>query len=182
MSPIHSPAVQFIYGDAAQLNELVPVGIDRILCNAAFFHFPDPRAVLTAAGQILSEKGRFLFNIPDQDFDFGDGVPSGMARLVAERLNQPFDESQLGRYSYTQIQKLATNCGFELEDFTVLNFPLLPEDVIGFYSIPHVGARRLPELSTKDRRRALEQAFADLPPEEMPQYRWAQFIVAPRGS
>ncbi|MBM3237505.1 methyltransferase domain-containing protein [Candidatus Poribacteria bacterium] len=175
---ITSKSVHFIHASADDFSRYIPEGIDRVFCNAAFWHFPDDSAVLKEIRIVLKTTGRFLFNIPDQEFDFGDGKRSEMAQVVSACLKPPLRSESL-RYSYATIQSLAIENGLCIIDFKIIEIDIHPEDVIRFYSIPHVGARRFPDISQEERREIFTKAFSVLSPNQFPKYRWAQFTLTP---
>jgi ubiquinone/menaquinone biosynthesis C-methylase UbiE len=175
---ISSHAVHFIHASADDFSRHIPEPVDCVFCNAAFWHFPDANAVLSEIHTILKTTGRFLFNLPDQQFDFGDGLWSQMALAVADCLQQPQKNETL-QYSYRTIEALATGNGFRIVDFKTIGIPLRPEDLIRFYSIPHIGARRFPGVSLTEKYQILTKAFSVLSPDEALYYRWAQFVLVP---
>jgi len=178
---ITSSAVRFIHASADDFARHIPEGIDRVFCNAAFWHFPDANAVLKDIRTVLKPDGRFLFNIPDQEFDFGDGKRSEMARVVNACLKQSrTSRNDVLRYSGETIQALSDENGFSIVDIKIIGIALRPGDLIRFYSIPHVGARRFPDRTPEERREIFAQAFGALSPDEAPYYRWAQFVLVPR--
>jgi trans-aconitate methyltransferase len=170
--------VRFVQASAEAFARSIPVPVDRVLCNAAFWHFPNPDAALGQIRTVLESSGRFLFNIPDQEFDFGDGRRSEMARVVATCLQHP-QSTAAPRYSCEAIQVLAAGSGFWITDYQVVQVQLRPEDLVRFYSIPHVGARRFPDRTPEERRRLFAEAFGRLAPDEPVPYRWAQFALVP---
>jgi ubiquinone/menaquinone biosynthesis C-methylase UbiE len=173
---ITSKSVHFIHASADDFSRYVTEKIDRVFCNAAFWHFPDDNAVLKEICTVLKTTGRFLFNIPDQQFDFGDGKRSEMRQVVSACLQQPL-RTEILQYSYETIQSLVTENGLCITDFKIIEIDIHPEDLIGFYSIPHVGARRFPDISQEERREIFTKAFSVLSPNQFPKYRWAQFIL-----
>ncbi len=66
-SRITSPNVQFHQGRAEELSKVVQAKFDRVLCNAAFWHFDKARA-FSEICRILKPSGRCLIGIPTQDF------------------------------------------------------------------------------------------------------------------
>ncbi|MBI1923721.1 L-histidine N(alpha)-methyltransferase [Candidatus Poribacteria bacterium] len=178
---VTSSAVRFIRASADDFSQYIPRVVDRIFCNAAFWHFPDASAVLKETRTVLKTTGRFLFNIPDQEFDFGDGKRSEIAQVVAACLQQPLrqEASEVLRYSMATIQALVAENGFSIADFKIIGIVVHPEDLIRFYSIPHVGARRFPDRSPEERRELFTAAFSALSPDKALYYRWAQFVLMP---
>lgn len=171
-------SVHFVRASADEFSKYVPRAIDRVLCNAAFWHFPDPNGVPGEVRAVLKETGRFLFNIPDQQFDFGDGKWSEMARVVSTCLHGSASEPPESLpFSIPVIHQLASDNGFIVAQFRAVEALLRPGDLVRFYSIPHVGARNFPDKAPSDRRKLLVEAFGALSPDEYPNYRWAQFTL-----
>jgi ubiquinone/menaquinone biosynthesis C-methylase UbiE len=66
-SHISSPAVTFVQGRAEELSRIVTTRVDRVLCNAAFWHF-DRVAVSAEISRVLKPSGKCLVGMPTQDF------------------------------------------------------------------------------------------------------------------
>ena len=178
---IGSEAVHFIHAGADDFSQHIPERVDRFLCNSAFWHFPDPDAVLREVDAVIKPiTGRFLFNIPDQEFDFGDGTDSEMAHVVALFLrgSAVHDAGTYPEFSLDRIRTLACANGFHVADFRILSIPLHREDLVRFYSIPHVSVRWFPDLPVDQRALAVRRAFDALDTNQVIPYRWAQFILA----
>ncbi len=61
---IADPRVRFEVAPAADLARVAAGPVDRVVCNAAFWHFPAPRPVLRAVAQVLDPVGGVLaFNV-----------------------------------------------------------------------------------------------------------------------
>lgn len=177
---VRSKIVRFIHASADDFSQHIPEKVDRVLCNSAFWHFPDPDTVLREVHVIMKPIGRFLFNIPDQQFDFGDGKQSEMAQVVEVFLSRSGTEAAEAHpeYSFARICALARANGFAIADFKTLSIPLRRDDLVKFYSIPHVSARWFPELLSHQRAMAVRAAFNALDPNRVIPYRWAQFMLA----
>jgi trans-aconitate methyltransferase len=174
---IQNSTVRFIQAGADHFAHDIPEKVDRVFCNAAFFHFSQPETVLEEIHQILKPEGQFLFNIPDQDFSFGDGKPSEMRQVVASCLNRPNLLPDEPRYTEKSITTLAATKDFTVVDYRIIEIPIYPKDLLRFYSIPHVGARWFPDHSPKERTIIFSNAFSTLPPNKAFYYRWSQFIL-----
>ena len=119
---VRSRAAHFIHASADDFSQHIPEQVDRVLCNSAFWHFPDPDAVLGEVHTVLKPTtGRFLFNIPDQDFDFGDGKGSEMAQVVALLLrgSAAHDAGEPPEFSLDRIRTLACAKGFRVAHFRI---------------------------------------------------------------
>ncbi len=177
-SHIQNPTVHFIPADADHFSHIIPEKMDRVFCNAAFFHFSQPEKVLEEISRVLKSGGLFLFNLPDQTFDFGDGKPSEMRRVVATCLNRKDLQPEKYHYNQNSIETLAVAMGFTVADYRILEIPTSSEDLLRFYSIPHVGARWFPNCTQEERVALFLKAFKTLPANETIPYRWAQFILS----
>lgn len=181
-STITTATIRFIHASAEHFSSHIPEPVDRVVCNAAFFLFPNIDAVLKEIHTVLKPEGLFVFNIPDQKYDFGDGKPSEMARAVAKYLDQSLSIASLKtfRYSSDTIHTLASTHGFQAVDFKVVGLQLDVDDLIRFYSIPHFSSRRFPSRSSEELKEIVAARFRMLPAGEAPYYRWAQFVFTPQ--
>lgn len=169
--------VHFVHASAEAFAHLVPVPADRVLSNAAFWHFPDPVAVLGQVRAVLTGDGRYLFNIPDQAYDFGDGRRSQMAQVVAAAFGYP-QSQETAPYAYATVEDLAVGSGFRIADYRVIEVPVGRDDLIRFYSIPHVASRHFPAYPADMRPGFVAEAFGRLALGAPVPYRWAQFSLA----
>lgn len=171
---VTGPGVQFVQSSADGFAQHIPEKVDRVFCNAAFWHFSDSSAVLQEVGAVLNPEGLFLFNLPDHEFDFGDGRRSEMERLILERLGQP-ERKEPCRFCHEGIRALATGNGFAIAAFEIVDLRLSGEDLIRLGSIPPIGAEGYPGTSPAERQEILAKAFGHLGHEQLPHYRWAQY-------
>jgi len=170
--------IWFIQAGAEAFADRIPTSVDRVFCNAAFFHFDPPENVLNEVRAVLKPDGWFLFNIPDQDFDFGDGLTSSMQQQVAACLDRP-NSSRQPRFSYSKIEAMAKHSGLAVRDYRILEIPIDRDDLLRFYSIPHVGVRWFPDLAPEKRRDVFQRAFQTIPVGKNIIYRWGQFVLSP---
>lgn len=68
---ITSPNVHFHYERAEKLSHLLDEKVDRVLCNAAFWHF-DKEKVYAEIGKVLKPNGKCFIGVPVQDFRIFD--------------------------------------------------------------------------------------------------------------
>lgn len=175
---VTSSAVRFVQASADGFAQHIPGRVDRVFCNAAFWHFTDSGAVLQEVFVVLNPEGLFLFNLPDHEFDFGDGQRSGMERLILERLGQPERKAPC-RFCHEGIRALAAGNGFAIVSFDIVDMRLRAEDLIRLGSIPPLGAEGYPGASLAERQEILAKAFGHLTLEQLPHYRWAQYTFRP---
>ena len=67
---IRTKSVQLIHASAEDFASHIPELVDRVVCNAAFFLFPNIDAVIGEIRTILKPEGLFVFNLQDQEYDF----------------------------------------------------------------------------------------------------------------
>ena len=177
---IKADNVQFIQRDAEDFASSIPRPVDRVVCNAAFFLFANIGTVLDEIRTILKPKGLFAFNIPDQEYDFGDGKSSEMAYVANKYLDPCLSMTapETPRYSSSKIHSLASTHGFRVSDFTVIGLHLSVDDLINFYSIPYIGARRFPNQTPEELKEVVTGRFQMLSEVDVPYYRWAQFVCS----
>lgn len=180
---ITTETVQFIHASAEDFASHIPELVDRAFCNAAFFLFRNIDAVLGEIRTILKPMGLFAFNLPDQEYDFGDGKPSEMEQVVNKYLG-PFPSvaaSPLEQYSADTIHTLAATYGFRVVEFKVIGLHLSVDDLIRFYSIPYIGTRRFPNRTPEELKELVTFRFQRCSDAETPYYRWAQFVFSPES-
>ncbi len=175
--------VQFIHASAEDFASHIPELVDRFVCNAAFFLFRNIDVVLGEIRTILKPKGLFAFNLPDQEFDFGDGKPSEMAQVVNKYLgpSPSAAASPPEQYSADRIHTLAATHGFRVVEFKAIGLQLSVDDLIRFYSIPYIGTRRFPNRTAEELKELVTFRFQGFSDAETPYYRWAQFVFSPES-
>jgi SAM-dependent methyltransferase len=150
--------------------------IDLIACNSSIFLLRDVDAFVQHAGAILRNGGQLVANIPDQDYRFDDGWRSRF-KEQADAL-WPFpDRGPNARFSNEYLRVLAAKSDLAAR-IDVLTCMVTWADFVRFYSIPFMGARRMPGMNQDERVRMLQQQ----PPlfEEIP-YRWVHVVLTKRG-
>lgn len=63
---VRDPRARFVVAPASGFEAAVAGRFDRAVCNAAFWQFPDRRAVLAALARRLDEGALFVFNVPEE--------------------------------------------------------------------------------------------------------------------
>lgn len=63
---VRDPRARFVVAPASGFEAAVSGRFDRAVCNAAFWQFPDRRAVLAALARRLDEGALFVFNVPEE--------------------------------------------------------------------------------------------------------------------
>ncbi len=139
---MRSPKASFIVADAASVAEHVPERADAVLCNSAFWQFPDKGDALDAVHAALKDGGRFVFNLNQQFFDFGDEEPGQRAVLDAifaelRRRGYAPEGKLVRRMAENDVRDLAAKHGFSLERTERLDCgPRALEDIFAFFRIP----------------------------------------------
>jgi len=177
---ITTETVHFIHAGAEDFASHIPKLVDRVICNAAFFLFPNINAVLDEIRTVLKPEGLFAFNLPDQVYDFGDGKPSEMAQVANKYLDPspPAAEPPPKQYSTDRIHTLAITHGFRVVESKVISLQLSVDDLIRFYSIPYIGSRRFPNRTPEELKELVTYRLKQCSDAEAPYYHWAQFVFS----
>lgn len=177
---INDVDVEFLRLCDTELLSQIPIElasqIDTIACNSSLFFGGDIERFLGRAHNLLKTGGSLVANIPDQDFHFEDGWQS-VFREQANRLWDDPGQGQPNRFSYELLRRVAGEAGFELET-EELTFQVPWEDFVRFYSIPFMGARRMPSMTQEERLAFLQELtprFTEIP------YRWVFFVMQKQG-
>lgn len=149
--------------------------IGTVGCNSSFFLCRDVNSFVGRVRSLLRVGGSFVGNIPDQDFVFKDGWRSRFKQEADKLWDDPAPNMR-ERLSHDFLVQLATDNGFHVETH-VMTCQLPWDDFVRFYSIPFMGARRMPGTTQEQRvcyLRNLAPRFVEIP------YRWALFVMTKR--
>lgn len=140
---VQDERVTYICGGAEDVSSVVPTPVDRVICNSAFWQFPDRAGALAAIQGVLKSGGIFAFNLPNHFVDVGG--PSHRSLFVVEM----YKEMELRGFG--QKRKLAPKLArdalvgeLSLQDLHLVHeelveFPgMRAQDSADFFSIPAV--------------------------------------------
>lgn len=101
---INSDKVEFILSDAGKIQDFLKEKADIVFCNSTFWQFKDKDKVIREIRGVLKSGGRFIFNLNQQFFDFGQ-VESNQ-KVIMEYI---FDE--LERNGFRKSSNLVSKVG-----------------------------------------------------------------------
>lgn len=160
----------------SQLPTEAETKIDTIACNSSFFLCSDIDGFVRRSRELLKAGGSLIGNIPDQDFSFDDGWRCRF-REEADKLWPDPAPGIRNRFSHTMLRQLAADHRMDID--TAQHDLSLPwEDFIRFYSMPFMGARRMPDTTQEERiefLQSLTPRFVEIP------YRWIFFVMRKKG-
>ncbi|MFH1649608.1 MAG: class I SAM-dependent methyltransferase [Candidatus Woesearchaeota archaeon] len=140
---INAKNILFIHDSAENVHKHVK-GATAIICNSAFWQFPDQDKVLYSINKALSPDGIFVFNLPHQFFDFGTEKSSrGPAvSLIIEELRKRgyHPEGKLKpKMTQDELTGLFGEHGLDIIKKAVCSFQSHTiEDSLAFFKIPAV--------------------------------------------
>lgn len=174
---------RFLVCPAASVSRARVEGFDRAVCNAAFWQFPAPRAVLEALSSVLDPGARFVFNVPAERVE-GEGRSAhpfqlAIARALEARTGRPFPASPATVYPDRLLEAL-DETGFEPDERVRYTYEGRQSELIELMSIPAMLAPLAPELSDDARQEAWEEARARTDPEEKVAVEWIYFQARKR--
>lgn len=174
---------RFLVCPAASVSRARVEGFDRAVCNAAFWQFPAPRAVLEALSSVLDPGARFVFNVPAERVE-GEGRSAhpfqlAIARALEARTGRPFPAAPATIHPDLLLGAL-DETGFEPDERVRYTYEGRQSELIELMSIPAMLAPLAPELSDDARQEAWEEARARTDPEEKVAVEWIYFQACKR--
>jgi hypothetical protein len=117
--------------------------------------------------------GRLIANVPDQDYSFSDGWASEFSAAANNLWPLPGGPNRQPRFSDSFLSELARDNGLSI-NIEQKAYSVTWDDFTTFYSIPFMGARRMPDMTQAERvihLRALVPTFQTI------EYRWIFTIM-----
>lgn len=141
----------------------------HLLRDAAPAAQPSIDLVLGRCREVLAPGGEVVVNLPDQAFDFGDGVASRFHAHARRLVPDTPDRAAVTRFDAASLASSAARSGFtcEIESRTL---ELTWSDFLNFYAISATGADRLAGGAGEAR---LAEVAGGKPWFESEPYRWA---------
>jgi len=163
--------------------------VDRVLCNAAFFHFRDHGKVLAEIGNVLRRDGLLGLTLPGPAS--GPELPSLVKKvvdLVAAKPAAPrqgrskrFRPRPLAVCNYRTIGKFLTRGGFERVSSEFFTFQQSPEEIARWLTLPIFRPPELADFRRDEVMDAVLRVWEDLSP--VPMTSWNLVLARPsRGS
>lgn len=177
---VPDPRARFLVAPAAALHEAVSGLFDRAVCNAAFWQFPAPGAVLESLAGVLEPGGCFVFNVPVARLA-GEPSPvhplqAALARAVEARSEEP--STPTGSWlSVERLEEMLVEHGFRPLARDEVRDVRSQGELLELMAIPAMIARAAPELTSEERQAALEEAAARIDPEATLEVAWAYFTA-----
>ncbi|MBM4402504.1 MAG: methyltransferase domain-containing protein [Candidatus Cloacimonetes bacterium] len=190
---VRAENIEFIQARSERIARVIPRKVDCVICNSAFWQFPQKEQTLRGIRQILKPEGRFVFNLPEQVFDFGNEDVKVKSTVTA--LNQEI-EQELGsrnytiekpkhptrrRYNYWFVIEMLGRTGFRVEKYDIFRFERPLEEIIEFFKIPTMGTPMLKSVPYEERVQVLNSVKEKLEEKGIKVFpsRWAYFVCRP---
>lgn len=179
-SQVQDPRARFRVAAASDLERVVAGPFDRAVCNAAFWQFPDPRAVLAALARVLEPGARFVFNVPAERLA---GEPAhvspfqvALARAVETRSRHPFPAAE--PLAPGRIENELREGGFGPVRRERFAYSAHQSELMELMAIPAMIRRVAPDLTEDERQAALAEAGERTDPEQRVQVDWVYFVTS----
>jgi SAM-dependent methyltransferase len=177
---VRDPRVEFRVGPASSVSRIVEGPFDRAVCNAAFWQFSSPRAVLDGVRAVLEPGARFVFNVPAERIE-GERAPLhpfqiALARALEERSGRPFPTSPAMLRTDRLLDTLRET-GFDPDEPSRLAHRGRQAELIELMAIPAMLSPLAPELSEELLHEAWEKARARSDPDESVEVEWIFFAA-----
>ena len=176
---------------AASALEGVTAGpFDRAVCNAAFWQFSDPGAVLAALARILAPGGRFVFNVPAERLTRLHGASEtssraashltpfqvALARAVERRTGHPLPGHEI--LDPDRLEHRLRESGFEAIERHPFAYRGRQRELMELMTIPAMIDRVAPDLDEAEREEAREEARRRTDPDQRVVVPWVYFVAS----
>jgi len=174
------PRARFEVVRAGRVEDVLDPGFDRVVCNAAFWQFPDQRQVLAALAQIAVPSARMVFNVPAERV-LGEPAPVhpfqvALARAIEEATGRPFNLSPV-QLDPERVVAWAGETGWRLLDLGRHSWSIRQAELIELMHIPAMIDPLTPGLSDAERESLLDSACVSLDRREVLEVPWLFFIL-----
>ncbi len=175
---IRDPRARFEVAPAGALPRAVSGPFDRAVCNAAFWNFPSPEAVLAHLGRLLEPGALFVFNVPAE-------------RVVGEPSQvHPFQlaltrsiEAETGRaltlaplvLDPARLEDWLDGTGFDLDGRQRLACTVQQGELLELMRIPAMITPLAPDLSPEAHQQVVSAAAGRIDPEQPVAVPWIFF-------
>lgn len=177
---VADPRARFLVAPAASVHRRVTGTFDRALCNAAFWQFPAPAAVLRSLARVLEPGARFVFNVPTARLE-GEASPvhplqAALARAVEARSEGPPTRAEPW-LAVDRLEELVIEQGFRPLAREQVRDVRSQGELLELMEIPAMIARTAPDLPPEARGAALAEVAEAIDPEAILEVVWSYFVV-----
>jgi len=168
------PRARFEVAAAAELAAAAPGPFDRAVCNAAFWQFPSPAAVLRALAAVLAEGALLVFNLPASRMG-GEAFEAHPFQVALSRAlgGAPSRE----RIEPGALAALLRETGFETVRRDRFVYRGRQLEMMDLMAIPAMLRRTAPDLTEAERGAALAEARRRTDPAQPVAVPWLYYVV-----
>lgn len=197
---VRDPRARFEVAPAAAVERVARGPFDRVVSNAAFWQFPDRRAVLAALARVAGAGALLVFNVPDELLARprrGEAEGERAARAApAERTREaagptPFQvalaravEARTGHpppaappVDGGRLEARLAEAGFEPVRREPFAYRARQAELMELMAIPAMLHRLAPDLPDPDRQAALTEARRRTDPDQEVTIPWTYFVA-----
>ena len=177
-SRIQDPRASFFVADAAAGHTVVDGPFDRIVCNAAFAHFPSSAAVFESLSQLAAPGARLVFNVPAARVEGLDHEIHAFQVALERRLDALVERSASplpSEFGLDDVERQLADAGFgqlQKERFT---YSGRQGEFVELMKIPPMMALLTPQLSAPDCAAVIEEASASVDHDQTVRVSWIYF-------
>jgi SAM-dependent methyltransferase len=175
---------RFVVGAAAAVDRLVDDTFDRVVCNAAFWQFPDAAPVFAAVGRRAAPGARFVLNVPAERVR-GERTPVhpfqvALARSIERTTGRPFPSSPTD-VEVDDLEAQAADHGWTLEHTSRFLYEGKQAELAELMSIPAMIAPLTEGMSDEGRQRVVAEARARTDPGASVEVPWVYLVFVRRS-
>jgi len=177
---VRDPRARFLHVAAGRLSAVLDGVFERVACNAAFWQFPAPAAVLEELSGLVAPGGRFVFNVPAERVrgersplhPFQVALASAIAEATGAVLPPPTELLDLD-----VLEADARRGGFELDAVERITYDASQGELMELMSIPAMIAPLTEGATEQERESILEAAARDVDAAEGVRVPWLVLVL-----
>jgi len=179
---VHDPRAAFEVLPAAEADRL-PGKFDRVVCNAAFWQFPAPGAVIGTLSRCSEDGALFAFNVPAERV-LGEVAAVHPYQITLMREIEGETGERFGgspaRLDPAALEKTGAEHGFAMRRIERRVYEARQDELMELMSIPAMIEPLTPGLSPERRDELLDRARAHSDPQLRVAVPWVYFLFERR--
>ena len=178
------PRARYLVCDAAAVDQVTEGPFDRVVCNAAFWQFPDSAPVFDSISRVASTGARLVFDVPASQV-VGEShrlhpFQVCLALEIEQATGHPF-QRRAAVVDPDHLEQQASSTGWELVEVHRLAYQGQQGELVDLMTIPAMSDSLMPGLPPDQRREVVRRAAEAVDRSEPIHSPWVYFVLERRA-